>query len=108
MLEGRYYYNWTCVDKYSTQLCPDGWRIPSQTDFIDLMSATTAESLKSEWGSAGGVWDFEVNYTYVDYYWTASAMLSDSARAIRFANNGQRLWLDNNVKSTGFMVRCIK
>jgi uncharacterized protein (TIGR02145 family) len=45
-----HYFSWCFVKRYETQLCPNGWRVPTNTDFVNLHLAlggtgTTAQSI---------------------------------------------------------------
>ena len=124
------WFSWDAVDKYKDQLCPDGWRVPTKDDFINLdkamggsgenrgLDGLFVQKYLEEWGGefGGYVWTHfqtsEMEELYVGSYGTYWAQTEDDS------NRGNALTFGtayNNVgpqggsdKYNGQTLRCVK
>ena len=106
-------YNWYAVDK-SSGLCPQGWHVPTATEFSALSTTYTRNQL-IESGSSGFnavLAGFRVHhngtYAYLGsltYFWTSTTPSSNATyRFISSSTFGS----GSANKSYGFSVRCLK
>ena len=123
-------YNWyATVDERA--LCPQGWHVPSNDDFMDLVDATgsvttSGLTLKSNsldippWdglNSAGFAWNgaglrryignFWVQGVY-GYLWTSDESDADRAYSVRCGTGSDGVDFRDDYKTAGFSVRCLK
>jgi hypothetical protein len=110
---GRYYYNWTCVDAAQATLCPYPWRVPLLSDFNTLISAlggniqTARDALKAAWEYGGDVGDGTIyGETSRAWYWSLSG--SDINGAYGFTYTSTYILTQINQIAGGFQVRCVK
>ena len=75
-------YNWYAVN--SGKLCPTGWKIPSDSDWIQI-----------EGGSSG-------------FWWTSTEASASSAYYRSLIYSFEQVARDTHPKRMGFSVRCIK
>ncbi len=126
-------YNWYAVD--DTELCPIGWRVPSDTDFntlgailggLDMAGGKLKQEGLSTWqspntgatnesgfnavGSGGRVFQgaFSQFFGYSAQFWTTSEHDDDEAWYFRLIYNGVSLSTFAAKKQYGYAVRCIK
>lgn len=121
------YYNWYAVE--TGNLCPTGWHVPSNDDWLTLISFAgvhVADELKSEvWGydsyhfnaiPASGRWngyfdDIDFNWG-IGYWWSSTEKDVNEAGALmlhwdmRFEQDFNFPWYYG--KNNGLSVRCIK
>lgn len=114
-------YNW---DK-ATLACPTGWRLPSTTDWSDLISGLggprkAAEAMHARPGAkdntvfrarAGGFRDPEGNYVGIggfSVWWTSTESDSGLAQTQSLDFAGNALDADPASKENGYAVRCVK
>ena len=123
-------YNWYTVN--TGKLCPSGWHVPSDDEFITLieyLADNVANKLKEtgtthwvspnsgatdESGFSGlpGGWRFNgggfSGLNYYGRYWTSTEFLViiSYARLLDYGNN--EFYRNNENKTTGFSVRCVK
>ncbi|MDR1415608.1 MAG: YggL family protein [Odoribacteraceae bacterium] len=112
--DGRYYYNWTCVDAYSTQLCPSPWRVPSPLDFSNF-DFTVIPTLVSEWGYGGFAYGDMRSVDTCGSYWTSLGCSGDydhygpgSYYAYNMYYQSDRRGVSHTLKVIGGQVRCVK
>jgi hypothetical protein len=104
---GRYYYNWTCIDSYPTQLCPSPWRVPTSSDVNTLISNTDATTLLGLWGTGGiAIGNTIDNVGQNAYYGVSTELDSDNAYLLRYFSG--TLDLDYTQKYRAPQVRCVK
>ena len=117
-------YSWNAVN--SGKLCPEGWRIPTKSDWESLLAAYPGKSLKAlahGWtanadnasgfsalpvGIADGTggYDGEGGYTY---FWTGTEVSAGVAWSVGFFPDTDDAFLDNNLDKTfGLPVRCVR
>jgi uncharacterized protein (TIGR02145 family) len=114
-------YNWFAVSS-TRQICPEGWKVPSQEDFETLLNSVggtqQAFNALKEGGTSGfnfqlGGWrnayaDFSLQGTN-GYLWSSSQNGYSFAWQLAFYNSRQSVILSgNNGKEAGFSVRCIQ
>lgn len=121
------WFSWMAVDKYKEEMCPDGWRVPTTEDFVDLDIAFGGDGSSTmmdmgvhlyleEWGGeyGGYVWFYEnqVQFTEVGSYgayWTQSSADEYNGYALCFGGAyGFRTPQAKSDKCNGFAVRCVK
>ena len=126
-----HYFTWCAVMRFADQLCPpaQGWRVPTQQDFIDLdlnlggtglnsQSGTNIIGVRGYTGNAnspnGGVWGgsrftgWAPNPTDAQsVYWSSTEQSATSAFVLHFhaSNVHPQSWSN---KSGGFAVRCVR
>jgi uncharacterized protein (TIGR02145 family) len=104
-----YYYNWAYVSQKVVALCPSPWRVPSQSDFITLVSNTNYSTLISDWGyggycNSGGTL---ANQGSGAYYWSSSEIDSSYAYTLYYLSSYVYPQIYGN-KNYGQQVRCVK
>lgn len=125
--EGEVYYTWDAAVRVAAT-APDGWHLPSSTEFDALATAVGGASvagtrLKSTAGWSSGNGDnsygfaaFPAGYQYSGsfnhlgshaYFWTATESSSSIAYGRRF-NAGASMDSLNYNKSYGFSVRLVR
>ena len=128
-------YNYYAIDATyngNKNVCPSGWHVPSDMEFITLITylgeATAAQKLKesgtSHWleqnsgtntsaftALPGGVRYYsngafdEIGYDGL--FWSSTSYGSDDADKMEISGNGASAWVGSN-KGFGFSVRCLK
>ncbi|WP_290737300.1 fibrobacter succinogenes major paralogous domain-containing protein [Fibrobacter sp. UBA3718] len=125
-------YNKTCSPTYPVRgVCPEGWHLPTQTEWKTLFTAvggssTAGKMLKSTsgWNSSGngtdaysfsalpaglrnynGYYDFEGYYAY---FWSSTVSNGNYAYLMYLGYSYDGASLDNDGKDIGFSVRCVK
>ena len=132
-------YKKTCMPTYPVRgVCPDGWHLPSKTEWETLFNAVGGQStagklLKSTsgWNNGyngtdafgfsalpAGIWDgggYFDNESYFVYFWSATEdLLSNDAYDMYYAYgmclgySSGRAYLSSADKYDGFSVRCLK
>ena len=117
-------FSWCAVIRFQDQLCPDGWRVPTQQDFLDLDIAlggngkwrrcltTHARYVGGQWGSSySGYSDTNGRLTNLDThvnYWTQSESNVSIGHRMSFDNTGFITPQNTSPKSLGFTLRCIQ
>ena len=112
-------------------VCPDGWHLPSKTEWNALFTAvggesTAGEVLKSQSGwynngngtdafgfsalPAGGRNGDGEGYNEGDYayFWSSTELNSNYAYDVHLGYGGEDAGLLYNIKNNGFSVRCVK
>ena len=122
-------YNWYAVDD-SRSLCPNGWHVPSDDEFIELADQfggyeVAGLELKSTmgWNQAGGTNSSGFNavpsgvlYWFlgfahdgdVAYFWSSTPAGSGSAKFRSLSSSGDGFIRYNSSLKTGKSVRCIQ
>jgi len=116
-------FSWRAVVE-TANICPEGWRVPTVQDFIDLdiaMGGTgqrradltfVEDKYLALWGGAFGglcnsVGTLDDQGSWA-YYWSATEDNATNARYLRFDTNGfinPQYWY---YKSRGFTLRCVR
>ena len=121
-------YTW----KAANEACPAGWRLPTETDWVDLLrmasvNVSAEQSLNSRKGWDGnanglGILEFSAfptGYFKSDedrfgkmgdkvFFWSATEINGDSSFAVNLQNNSDVNNLIHKLKNFGFSVRCVK
>ncbi|MEB2786364.1 FISUMP domain-containing protein [Algoriphagus persicinus] len=124
-------YNWFAISK-TQNLCPDGWRIPSNSDWDKLINAlgekVAGGKMKStsnwnfpnrgatnssgfsaypvEWRDAVG--NFSQSIGAYTYYWSSTEIDFNSAWLYLLSSSGESFGAVDNAKNTGVSCRCLK
>ena len=125
-------YGTACSPTYPVRgICPEGWHLPTQTEWNTLFTAvggqsTAGKMLKSTsgWYSSGngtdaysfsalpagrryynGYFNFEGNNAF---FWSSTERGSDYAYNMDMNYSNDDAYLNNNYKNFGFSVRCVK
>ena len=125
-------YGTTCSPTYPVRgVCPEGWHLPTQTEWNTLITAVGGQStagnmLKSTngWYSSGngtdaysfsalpaggryydGYYDLEGIYAY---FWSSTELDSDYAYYMYLYYGDGSAGLDRSLKNIGFSVRCLQ
>ena len=116
-----YLYDWETAKK----VCPDGWRLPTKSDFEILLnhfdgSEAAYKGLITGGSSGfsalfGGTRDSNGDFSYKDgftYFWSSSAYNADGIWGLYLYSSGysndQNADLISNNKNLGFSVRCLQ
>jgi uncharacterized protein (TIGR02145 family) len=126
-------YNWYAVSN-SNQLCPNGWHVPSDSEWTTLTNFLGGETVAGVKAKSAGTQFWLAPNTdatndsglsalpggyrgnagafayegYYGYWWSASENLAEGAFSRRLDYNNTILKRENYVKATGFSVRCVK
>ena len=125
-------YNETCSPAYPVRgVCPEGWHLPTQTEWNTLFTAVGGSSVAgkklkstSGWNSSGNGTDafsfsaLPAGYRYDDgryfsegyraYFWSSTESYSESAYNLYLGYNYDSAGLNNYIKYRGYSVRCVK
>jgi hypothetical protein len=102
-----YYYNWPYVDANKATMCPDPWRVPDESDFQQLVSATNDATLGAIWGYGGYATDLPtLDVGLYGTFWSATADSSSHAYTVYYGSG--YLGMNSYVKRIGFEVVCVK
>lgn len=105
-------YNWYAVN--TGKLCPEGWHIASKAEWTTLNSFMK----KNEYGYVGSGSGFSGlpggcranggfhNYGKIGYYWSSTQLSSTHACSVTHTMDYS--YIDNDLISWGFSVRCIR
>ncbi len=108
--------------KTSQNVCPDGWHLPSKSEFETLLENTKGKSknaysaLKKK-GSSGfsallGGWIGTGGYFYFNgsggVFWSSSNNVEKSAWYLSIFSGSKEAGIDSGMKDWGFSVRCLK
>jgi len=112
---GRF-YDWEAA----TNVCPDtsGWRLPSKNDFDKLSDDLSGNENLIEspawWNATYEGYRDENSGDYPTmsqqgYWWSSTTSENDNSRAYyRFIKKGDQLLSNDEAKTRGFSVRCVK
>lgn len=127
-----YLYNWFAITK-TENLCPDGWKIPSNSDWDKLINvlggskvaggkmkaktmwdspnkgATNSSGFSAypvEWRDAVG--NFSNSIGAYTYFWSSTEINFNSAWLYILSASGEGFGAVDNAKNTGVSCRCIK
>jgi len=120
-------YNWYAVND-PRGLAPKGWRIPTQSELLELQSAVNDNSnlLKAVGEGSGsgtgtnstgfsvklgGYRGYHGNYYYIgydSYFWTSSEGTPPFASSMYVYSSGNYIFFYDFDKVYGFSVRCIR
>ncbi|MCU0440426.1 MAG: IPT/TIG domain-containing protein [Raineya sp.] len=118
--KGRLYI-WPVSSAFNINVCPQGWRLPSETDFkvliTNLGDSINAKTAMLANGSSGldvlytGI--RELNGTYSNentatMFWTVSEVNTSQAKALSITESQSEVTIQAKDKEYGFCVRCIK
>ena len=118
-------FSWVAVSKYKDVLCPNGWRVPTVSDFINLdkaLGGTGAyyqndtilrDKYLNSWGGAYGGYCYSDGTLFLQgsyaFYWSQSGTSSvDVACNMSFRADGIVNANDADGKKNGFTLRCVK
>lgn len=124
-------YNWYTVE--TGKLCPDGWHVPSDTEWTELTNYLASNGHPDTEGlalSATSGWDSKTNGTDVygftalpagihgfgkferigiyAYWWSATEHSSTQGKLRIIMDFNDLVFEDHNNKQLGFSVRCLK
>jgi uncharacterized protein (TIGR02145 family) len=116
------FFSWQAVKDYDKVLCPDGWRVPSKQDFINLdkalggngsnryNDATVAAKYRSDWGGELGRYclvDGDLSWVSSGCYWSLEQYNENASYNLRFNNEdiSPQSFYD---RYQGMVVRCVK
>jgi hypothetical protein len=111
ILDGRYYYSWTCVQENGRSFCPSPWRVPTIYDISDLIDsynispAYVRDELFDSWGGGGYIAGSNVRDQKVGYYWSSTSSLNTNARLVMITPSADPYALR---RYYGCQVRCVK
>ncbi len=119
-------FSWAAMDTFKEQLCPDGWRVPTEQDFRDLDKAlggsggdmvfNAAAKYVSDWGASNDsgycMGDGTMNTTAIGWYWMQTEATVDNGRAMNVMTQPPHV----NVagagtvmsKDKGASIRCVR
>ena len=120
-------YLWREMMQYSTSegtrgICPEGWHLPSSTEWTNLINATGGPNNAGANLVQGGGSGFEAlmagqrnlfAYPFLDigsraWFWTSTQVNSDYAHHIYLINNDPGAYTSTQDKNYGYSVRCAK
>jgi uncharacterized protein (TIGR02145 family) len=111
-------FSWCAVARFGDQLCPDGWRVPTKQDFIDLdiaLDGTGNNECISKLDKYLKKWGGTFNYveasgtTNWGWYWSQSeGEFELDAFSMGFSIYGDILPSDNGSKGDGRALRCVR
>lgn len=110
-------YNWYAVND-SRGLAPEGWRIPDENDWRQLITYLYSESIKTnnknefilslpKGGSINSFGQFDYG-GIIGFWWSASRYISSMSWYMRLSQTDNNLHADYTNISEGYSVRCIK
>jgi uncharacterized protein (TIGR02145 family) len=104
------------VAQYASQLCTNGWRVPTKEDHCLIVNGSTS-NCNSTSSSFNGVAGYAyTGYAYAGsyynggsggYYWSSTESSSDYAYSLAFTS-GNTYPQHNYGKSLGFALRCVR
>ena len=119
-------FSWCAVIRFQDELCPDGWRVPTGTDFAELdialrgegsgVSSYTDTLVRDKYitlwgGTYGGYCGIDGQLggqSWSAYYWSQSERCENHGFRMNFHSDGYTFpqgWLG---KDNGFSLRCIR
>ncbi len=122
-------YSWPYVQNNAADLCPDGWRVPSQDDFIALdielggtgldnqSNAPHAPEYLGRWGGqyggyvyadATGWFHYEDGQGTMAYYWSTTSLSAGAGGSLNVIDNGFVDPRKRSGKEQAYMVRCVQ
>jgi uncharacterized protein (TIGR02145 family) len=118
------FFSWCAVENYATTLCPNGWRVPTVEDFIDLdialggtgddfqLNSTLVNNYIRYWGGDfGGVsygdGTLDSKSTHA-YYWSKSGADKNNGYCLILTDDGILGTGKESSKNLGFTLRCIQ
>jgi uncharacterized protein (TIGR02145 family) len=100
---------WSAPGNLHHGVCPAGWRVPSEQDFVALDIASASDAFTKIKLSAAGYRDNNNgsinNVGNNGRYWTSSV---DGDRSRRQLINSAGMYIFSSFRSDGFSVRCVK
>jgi hypothetical protein len=100
----RYYYNYPCA----LTLCPSGWSLPTRSQFLALVAATSYTNLLTIWGAGGDTYGSTYQYTTTGgVYWSSSVYSATHSYYLAYVSNGDYSVTPEDTY-WGFQVRCVK
>jgi uncharacterized protein (TIGR02145 family) len=111
--DGRYYYNWVCMNAAYATLCPSPWHVPSSTEFRTLISnlgggtQSARDQLLGAWGAGGYADGSALQFASVRaYYWSVNPRDAGGAQALYYGSSALTVgWLETY---QGAQIRCVK
>jgi uncharacterized protein (TIGR02145 family) len=122
------FFSWCAVANYGSSLCPEPWRVPTAEDFCNLdkilfnsnmcysrkkTSEQAGEAFIDIWGGTfSGASGSRGNLYFQDeksFYWSQTEYNSSYAYHLTFDIQGNVISQNiDNLKSLGFLLRCIR
>jgi hypothetical protein len=106
IVDNRYYYNWTCVNRAADVLCPSPWHVPTLDDANTLAATVDGYPMYPDWGGVTWVDDEGFVEAGSPRLWTSDEI--DTAYAWQIRYNREGTFLESGHKRLGFQVRCVK
>jgi uncharacterized protein (TIGR02145 family) len=120
-------YQWREMMQYTTTegtrgICPEGWHLPSSTEWTNLINATGGPNNAGANLVQGGPTGFEAlmagqrnlyAYPFLDigsraWFWTSTQASSSYANNLYIINNDPHVYTGQQDKNFGHSVRCVK
>ena len=120
-------YQWREMMQYSITegaqgVCPEGWHLPSETEWNALVAATGGTSNAGTALAQGGDSGFEAlmagqtnlfSYPFIDvgqraYFWTSTQESSSNAKNLYLIFNDSQTYSSQQDKDFGHSVRCVE
>jgi len=123
------FFSWCMVMRFSEQLCPYPWRVPTDEDFTNLhqnlgytlptpgatgsfgnnsyMGGGSEHNRGGTWGGARFTGSADHAENAHSHYWSSTGIDATNARALHF-NPGQVTPQGSELKSEGFALRCVR
>jgi uncharacterized protein (TIGR02145 family) len=95
-------------------MCPSPWRVPSDSDFADLLSCLGTSSYgiyypeQSTWGGAlaGFAYSYVSGTGLHGYYWSSTER--DGSTAYDMGIDSSQAYIGSLDKDEGYQVRCVR
>jgi uncharacterized protein (TIGR02145 family) len=119
-------FSWCAVIRFQDQLCPDGWRVPHESDFarldmelkhsgdgqisyVDtLMRDRYTEIWGSRYGGFCGMDGMLGGQGWSAYYWTQAERGTEHGFRMNYHSDGYAFPQGWFSKDNGFMLRCVR
>jgi uncharacterized protein (TIGR02145 family) len=107
--DARRTHLWTGLGAFINGVCPTGWRVPTEQDFVALNIASAEDAFsKIKLSASGGRDNVDGTINSVGssgYYWTSSV---DGDKSRRLGIVSANTSLKSDERAYGFSVRCVK
>lgn len=103
-----YLYDW----KTACEVCPEGWRLPSEKDWNALIKTIKLDQIKKEFSALpSGYFDISGNFFYLEhsgFWWSATHDGKIKGKAFCLERYVENSRIGDHNMFNGFSVRCIK